>query len=343
MDKNSLKVPEPGCVRVGPVSAIPALLEIHANEPPEQILGEAGLDLGLFENPDNSISFVAVGRLLNLCAERTGIPHFGLLVGQQAGPESIGQLAELAIHAPNVGSALHSMILHVCINDRGGVPTLTSENGIGKLGYAVYIPMHEGRRQVNDASIAIICNLIRSMCGKTWSPLEVLFSHTRPGEVEPYESFFRAPIRFDADEDALVFSDFWLRQPIPSADTRQYRMTVGRLATVETRMGIDLQEEARSILRPLLVSHRCSHEQLAQVLSVHPRTLDRRLKDQGTTFREIVGETRYGIAKQLLMDSNMSVIRISTLIGYADASVFTRAFRRWSGMTPSAWRTQSKQ
>jgi AraC-like DNA-binding protein len=79
------------------------------------------------------------------------------------------------------------------------------------------------------------------------------------------------------------------------------------------------------------------------MLSLHPRTLNRRLEDCGTTLRHIIGEIRYEIAKQLLADSNMSVIAISTLLGYADASVFTRAFRRWSGMTPTAWRMQNRQ
>jgi len=339
---SSLKVPDPGCVRVGPVGAIPALLRKHTNEPPEQILAEVGLDLRLFEDPDNSISFVTVGRLLNLCAKRTGIPHFGLLAGQQAGPASVGQLAELAVHAPDVGTALHSMILHTCLNDRGVVPTLTSENGVAKLGSAVYIPIHEGIRQIGDAALAIMCNLLRALCGETWAPSEVRFSHTQPRNTKPYESFFRAPLVFEADENALVFPDGWLQQPLPGADIKQHILTVKRLTTIEARMGIDFQEQIYSTLRPLIISQCCSSKRLARMLSMHPRTLNRRLKEQGTTFREMVGKLRYEVAKQLLLDTNMPLIKISTILGYADASVFTRAFRRWSCITPSKWRIQNK-
>lgn len=80
-----IKTPEEGCVRVGPIAAIPALLEEHARETPEQILAEVGIDLALFDDPENSISFAKIGQLFKLCVERTGLPHFGLLVGQNTG------------------------------------------------------------------------------------------------------------------------------------------------------------------------------------------------------------------------------------------------------------------
>jgi AraC-like DNA-binding protein len=339
-DNPSLKVAEIECVRVGPVSAIPALLREYADEPPEQILAEVGLDLGLFEDPDNSISFVDVGRLFDLCVKRTRLPHFGLLVGQQANPASLGQLAELAVHAPTVGSALYRMILHICIHDRGGVPTLSTNNGFSKMGYAVYIPMHVGIGQVCDASLAITYNLLRSLCGETWAPSKVLFSHSQPSDIKPYESFYQAPLTFEAEEDAFVFPEHWLHQPLPGADIQKHNMVVERLTTIESGMGVDLAEEVRSILRPLIISRTCSPEQIARALSIHPRTLNRRLKDNGTTLREIAGEIRYEISKQLLADSTTSLINISTLLGYSDASVFTHAFRRWSGSTPSDWRNE---
>ena len=331
------RVPEPECVRVGPIVGIPALLGTHTNESPDKIIEDAGVDPKLLEDPDNSISFVAAERLLNLCAKRTGIPHFGQLLGQQSGLEVLGQLAELSIYAPNVGTALQGMIQHICIHDRGGVPTLVSKNGIAKMGYAIYIPMNDGTKHVCSTSLTIICNLFRSLCGEKWAPSKVLFSHSRPIDTKPYESFFRAPLIYEAEEDALIFNDCWLHKALPGADLQQHIITLRRLATVESGMGIDLLEEIRMILRPMIVSQSCSLERLASTLSLHPRTLNRRLKDRGTSFREMVAELRFELAKQLLIDNNMSLIKISTLLGYAEASVFTRSFRRWSGTTPSAW------
>ena len=330
-------------VRVGPVSAIPALLEQYANEPVEQILAEAGVDLELFENPENSISFDSVGRLLDLSAKKTGISHFGLLVAQNAETRTLGDLIELAKYAPNAGSALYSMIVHVCINDRGGVPTLHVNNGIARLGYAIYVPVQKGIRLVYSASLAIMCNIMRALCGESWAPSEVLFSHSRPADIKPYQAFFQAPLIFEADEDALVFPEHWLFHALPNPDKSQHDKTVDRLNTIEAGMGIDLLEEMRSVIRPLIVSQSCKIEQVAGILSMHPRTLNRRLKELNTSFREIIGEMRYEIAKQMLRDEGISILKISNTLAYSDPSEFTRAFKRWSGMTPSAWRMQSRQ
>lgn len=345
-NKNKKEIPyqrmtDPGSVRIGPVGAIPALLEEYASTPVEKILAEAGLNLELFDDPENSINFVTVGRLLKLCARHTNIAHFGLLTGQNAGPESLGQFAQLASNAPNVGMALYSMILHICINDRGGVATLTSEKGTARLGYAIYIPMHEGISQVYNASLAIICNLMRAMCGETWNPAGVRFSMSKPANTRPYKSFFKAPLVFEADEDTIIFPDHWLKSEIPSADQQQYELLSKQFTILESSSEINFIEEIRSVLRPLIVSQACSPERVAQMLSLHPRTLNRRLEKQGTTLRDIIGELRYEVAKQFLAESSAPMIRISTLLGYADASVFTHAFRRWSGTTPTDWRNQN--
>ena len=72
---------------------------------------------------------------------------------------------------------------------------------------------------------------------------------------------------------------------------------------------------------------------------MHRRTLNRRLKAQNYTFHELVNEVRYEIARQLLEDTRMPMSQIAVTLDYSDASAFTRAFRRWSGTTPAAWRT----
>jgi len=330
-------------VRIGPVAAIPALLRQLADEPAERIIAAAGLEPAVFDDPENSISFADIGRLYALAVEHTGMESFGLLVGQQAAPASLGQIAELAVYAPNAGAALYGMILHICINDRGGVPTLTVKDGRAKLGYAVYVPVTEGVSQIYGTSLAVICNLLRGVCGPNWVAEEVRFSHSRPADTRPYESFFKAPVVFDAEEDAVVFAEHWLRQPLPGADPQLHEQTLERLARIEIGLGIGFEEELRSLLRPLIVSQCCNPGHLAKLMSLHPRTLNRRLEASGTTLRKIVGEIRYEMARQFLADSGMSLIRISTILGYADASVFTRAFRRWSGMTPSAWRQRHAQ
>ena len=325
-------------LRVGPLISIPALLEKYADEPVEKILAEVGLDLNLFLDAENSISFNTTGRLLELSAKKTGISHFGLVIGQQPNPTALGHLGDLATHAQNAGSALYSMILHACLNDRGIAPTISIRNDTAILAQWIYVSIHTGIRHIYSAALAILCNLMRGLCGESWHPMEVRFSNSPPADITPYTSFFNAPVIFNAEEDALVFPEHWLHHPLPNPDPALHLEALNRLATIEAGMDIDLLEKIRSVLPPLIVSQSCKVEQIASMLSMHPRTLNRRLNDHNTSFREMVGEIRYDIAKHMLSDRGMAIIKIANTLGYAEASEFTRAFKRWSGMSPSVWR-----
>lgn len=235
------------------------------------------------------------------------------------------------------------MLLHICTHERGGVPTLTSKHGVASLGYAIYVPMHEGVNQVCNTSIVIMYNLLRSMCGMSFTATEVCFTHSRPSDIKPYESFFQAPLLFEADENAIVFPDHCLKTPLPANNRKKYNDVIKQLTTIESGMDFDIGVSLPMILRPLVVSKACTPEHIASLLSLHPRTLNRRLEDCGMTLRGMLGEIRFDIAKQLLAESSVSLIKIAILLGYADSSAFTHAFRRWSGMSPSAWRMQNRQ
>ena len=91
-------------------------------------------------------------------------------------------------------------------------------------------------------------------------------------------------------------------------------------------------------MRSRLASNRCSVEDIADLLAIHRRTLSRRLKGDGAGYRDISNEIRFQIARQLLEDTEVPLGQIAAALDYSEASAFTRAFRRWSGETPSAWR-----
>jgi AraC-like DNA-binding protein len=86
----------------------------------------------------------------------------------------------------------------------------------------------------------------------------------------------------------------------------------------------------------------CSADGLADLLAMHRRTLNRRLGAEGTRFRTVVNEVRFEIARQLLADTGLSFGQVAAALDYSEASAFTRAFRRWSGQTPTAWRSDGQ-
>ena len=316
---------------------MPAVLRSLGADP-EKLLAEAGVDLKRFDNPDNRISFLVRGRLIAHCAARTGCPHFGLLVGEQAGLNSLGFVGLLTRSSPDVESALRSLERYWHFHAHGAVTTLAVEGNLATLSYEIYQPRTEGVDQTGDGAVAVAFNIMRDLCGREWMPVEVRFAHRTPKNVAPFRRFFLAPLRFDAEQYSVVFSATWLKRRLPGISPELRRLLQQQIDKLEARHGDDFPEQVRSVLRTSLVTGHSAADQVAALFSVNRRTLNRRLGAFGTGFQELVDEIRFEIARQMLEDSAMSVFEIATLLDYADASAFTRAFRRWSGTTPAQWR-----
>jgi len=326
-------------VRIASIASVPALLRELGSDP-VRLLKSVGLDRRVFKDPENQIALVDAGRLMEACAQSTRCSHFGLLVGQRGGVASLGMVGELMLHSPTVDAALRSLTLHMHLRTRGGVPTRTVEGQWATLGYAIYQHGMPGSAYAYDVAIAIVFNVLRTLCGANWRPSEVQFAHAKPNDTGPYQRFFHSPLRFDADRTAIVFARRWLDQPLPGSDAALYQFLERQIAESEALDVEDLAERVRRALRTMLVTGRGAEEHVAELFSIHPRTLHRRLRAQGTSLRSLVEEGRCEIACQLLRDTNMNVSEIASILDYADATALTRAFRRWMSCPPAAWRAK---
>lgn len=331
-----------GALRVGPLQGIPDLLR-DLGQDPDKVFEAAELNPDLLDDAEGTIPFGALGRLLSQCAEHTGCPHFGLLLGQRTGLPALGLVGHLGQHSPDLGTALRNMILHLHIHDRGAIPSLTVENGRAVVGYTIYQPAAEATAQIYDTAIAITNNILHTLHGPGWHPLEVLLARAKPPDPEPYRKVFQAPIRFGAEQSAVVFPAAWLARPVPGADPTLLKEIQGRIAAVESMGGGDIVVQLRRVLCNLLMGGEPSLDAVAEVFTVHRRTLNRRLRESGVTFRQVLDEVRRQRARQLLRDTDLPVLAIAGTLGYADAPAFTRAFRRWSGTTPTAWRAARRR
>ena len=307
---------------------------------PEQVLKEAGIDPALFDSPDNWISHAARGRLIARCVAATGCRHFGLLLGQQARLRSFGLVGLLVKYSPDVGTALRSLVRYFHLHNRSGAVELAVEGSRATFSFGVYPPPADASEQIGDGAVAVMLNIMRELCGPDWIPLEACFAHRRPDDVAPFYRCFRAPLRFDAGRYALVFSAAWIDHAVPHDDAELRRLLQQQIDALEARHAVDFPARVKSVLRTALLTDDASSERVSALFSMHSRTLHRHLAAFGTTFRALVDETRFEIAQQLLDDSSMDVSRIADTLRYSDASAFTRAFRRWSGTTPTRWRTE---
>jgi len=309
---------------------------------PDKIISGVGLNLALFGDSENTIEYATVGRLLNRCELRTRCPYFGLLLGKRSGLDCLGVLGSLLQCLPTVGSALHSLVSHLHIHDRGGVLELSIEQDVAVLSYLIYQQVTEGSNHIDDGAIAIAFNVMQALCGPTWRPIEVLFAHRPPNNSVPYSDFFKAPLRFDVERTALVFPATWLDNAIADADLTLSLQFEQRITALEAMNNRDLVCQLRRALRTILITHRSTLGQVAQLLSVHSRTLNRRLQTQGCTFQGLMDEVRYEIARQLLENTRMPMSQIAVTLDYSEPSAFSRAFQRWSGTTPTKWRSRAK-
>jgi AraC-like DNA-binding protein len=316
--------------RVGLFAELPVLLrELGAD--PLEAMASAGLDTGGLDSLENRIPFVALGRLLYACAAKTVCPQFALLLGLRARLSYLGLPGQLARHSPTLGAALRTFAVYQHLNSQGMVTFLLEKDGVATLGSVVYQKGTEHVDQIYDANVAAAFGVMRELCGAHWRPERVLFSHSKPTDSGPYRRAFQAPCRFNAEQTALEFPAVLLDQRLSGADPEQFRILE---AQAHARTDYDVVFRLRSSLRILLLAQAASGDQVAKLLSMHRRTLNRRLKAEGTTFRELLDEVRFEAACQLLDTARTPITDIASSLGYAETSAFSRAFRRWSGGTP---------
>ncbi len=329
-------------VRVGGSSSIPEVLRSLGVDP-AALLAEAELDPALFDDPNHLISYVRRGRLFQLCVERTGCRHFGLLVGARGGLHSLGLLGLLAKYAPDVQAALRGIERYMFLQVRGASVTLAVEGAVALLTYDIHVAGAEANDQVGDGALATMLNILRALCGPGFKAIEVRFAHRRPEALDPFRRMLGGPLRFDAEHYGIAFAADWLRQPVPAADAELQGLLRRQIETLESHHPDDFPEQVRRVLRSALLTGHCGVQHVAALFAIHPRTLHRRLHEFDTRFQTLADEGRHEIARQMLEDTALPVAQIAAALDYADASAFTRAFHRWTGSTPARWRAQRRK
>jgi AraC-like DNA-binding protein len=329
-------------LRIGVTQGLPNVLQ-SLGFSPREVLSEAGFDLALFDDPDNTISYTARGRLMSHCLAKTQCPHFGLLVGQHAGLNSLGLVGLLVKYSADVQTALYNLVRYFHLHVRGAAISLEVAGGVAILGYQILQSGTQANDQVGDGAVAALANVLRELCGPGWEPMEVWFMHRRPDNLEPYRQFFHVPLRFDAEQYAIAFQSSWLQHPLPEVYADVRGLLQKQIDSLAARHADDFPEQVRTVLRASLLNGDANADRVAALFSMHPRTLNRRLQAYGVGYRELVDESRFQMSRQMLSDSNLDISQIALMLHYADARSFIRAFRRWSGETPARWRATQKQ
>jgi AraC-like DNA-binding protein len=251
---------------------------------------------------------------------------------------SLGLVGLLMRSMPDARGALRALVNSLQIHSQGAVTTLEDDGRVAVLSYNAIDPTIEATDQTGDGAVAMMLNVMRELCGPDFQAIEASFAHRQPANIKPFQRFFRVPLYFNAAHFALAFSSDWLDVPVPYADADLQRLLEKQIDVIKSRRGMQFPDQVRDVLRSALLTNCCSEEKIAALFGIPARTFMRRLKSCETGFQELVDQTRFEMAQLMLTNTSLTIGQIGDLLGYARASTFIRAFRRWSNTTPAAWR-----
>ncbi|HEX6245577.1 MAG TPA: helix-turn-helix domain-containing protein, partial [Polyangiales bacterium] len=172
---------------------------------------------------------------------------------------------------------------------------------------------------------------------------QVLFRHQPMSPRSTYRRYFGCDVRFDQRKDGVVFSQRDLLCPIVAPDARLYATTTSLIDAQFTRVEPPMHAQVRGVILHALGSESCSNEQVASELHLHPRTLHRRLKDEGTSFHQIKDGFRRDAALYYLQRTKLDLTQVAHKLGYAEHSVLTRSCVRWFSASPSQVRSRGRR
>jgi AraC-like DNA-binding protein len=306
------------------------------------VLADAGLSADLFSNRENLITYPQLERLLLAGEQRSGCDYFGMLLGQRARLADMGLAGQVALCQPTGGAGLRNFIDHFNLHDTAATVALIESGSFAQFAYAISEHGLSDTRQFQLAGVTIACNILQDLFGPDWLPVEVRFASRSPSNLRPFQKYFAAPLRFDADESAVLFERRWLERPLPKVDS-QLRDDVERAVRKQrAEMLADFPATVRRVLRKQVLLGDISMSVGASRLSMHRRTLDRHLQAHHTTYQELLESVREGVARLLLHDTDMPIQQIAESVRFASAASFATAFRRRTGMSPSEYRRRAR-
>lgn len=192
-----------------------------------------------------------------------------------------------------------------------------------------------------DATLAHVIELGKHGTGEDVSPHHV-FLQREELHREMYESHFQCPVTFGADCDAMMLSHEIMMRPFSTANPDLLSLIEPQLAQAleEQMVQPDFVDQVALLLRSRMAGEVPRLHQIARELHLSPRTLQRRLTDEGTPFQQLIERVRHDMAKEYLRASSLALTEIAFLLGYQEGSSFHRAFQRWEGQTPRQWRIE---
>jgi AraC-like DNA-binding protein len=299
------------------------------------------LTQAMLSDPDFIVPSAVFGRLFAHCVEVTKCEHFGLLVGAEGSLSWLGRVGFVARNSENIGQALQVLGEYFYHHDRSAVVALDQEGDMAVLKYTLLFKM-EAQNQWLGGVMCCALKIMRELCTPGWAPSEVRLAIPRPLDTRPYEKFFRAKLTFDAPITALVFDASLLGRPIEHAQPELRRILLKDIENSDSFTPQNFPLDVARIVRTNIGTGHCTAEKISTLLGISVRALSGRLEEHKTSFKQIVENVRFEMARQMMENTDIPLRDISELLDYSEVSAFTRAFTRWAGTAPGNWRRSAR-
>ncbi len=200
-------------------------------------------------------------------------------------------------------------------------------------------------RHAGEMFIALVVRYMREITGTDVSPVRVAFAHGKPADTSELEAYFRAPLSFGAGENRVELPLDMLDRPLVSRDPALFLVLdeQAQKLLAEQAGRTDEIAKVRAEVRKQLEDGQPQLGAVAKALGTSARTLQRRLEANDTSFQQVVDSVREELARLHIANAKLSLGDIAYLLGFSEISAFTRAFKRWTGETPSRWRDRSNR
>ena len=308
---------------------------------PAEVVRAAGLELEQFRDPESLLPNKLLFKVLSQSALITGCDHFCLELARRRDlSKYLGILGEIGQSAATLGDALVEIFKLMSLHTQATAWQLQSEGEVGYVMFSMIEDAADSYKQLEQLAIAIFWRFMDFVSENLWHPTMVNFTFASPADQVAYRRVFDAPIVFDADFCGVIFHSSDLKIKLSKRDEARHDTLYQFAHSVKRSRPRDLREEVRILIRKNLELRLVGEEYLTRFFPFEKRTLQRKLKAQGTSYRQLLHDVRIAMAMDLLANSDISMTRMAERLCYIDLANFTKAFSEHTGTPPSIWRTQ---
>ncbi|HVY90002.1 MAG TPA: AraC family transcriptional regulator [Hyphomonadaceae bacterium] len=309
---------------------------------PDAIFAAAQVDPAALDDPERYMPLKAFIDCQAIAAKRLKRPDFGLLLGGRQTLQVLGALSIAILNSPTARQGIEIAARYMHVHDPAFVMTLTPMPRTTRefLSLAVELRRQTGREQNDERILASVHKSLGALGDGSYRPRDVWFLHEPISPLAVYRRVFGIAPQFGMPVMGISIErkvlDAW--RPGNSPQLRQIAETYLQAQSPPRDKSFTVR--VATMARGLLRGRECTPEQTAKALGVHPRTLQRRLRAEGTSFEKIKDDVRREWAESLLVQPSVSLSQIALMLDYADSSAFSRSCRRWFGEAPRTYRAQ---